>query len=126
MAHCAPNYIPLNKKNQTAFKNPPSSVRDVKKATKDMRDRAEDDRKLNPSKYGSIREFDLGLCYETWFTAKSCRFGNDCPWRHEELTPREEAWMLSMGANCVEGMKGCRMLPERPKVTDWDIKIAGQ
>lgn len=133
MARLPPNYISRNKKNQSAFNNPPPTVRDLREVTHYMGSSTfKDPRafgyvydgKLKSSKYGSLETLDLDLCLETWITAKSCRLGNDCLWCHEELTTREALWMISMGANCVEGLKGCRMLPERPKMTVWNVFIA--
>jgi hypothetical protein len=31
------------------------------------------DGKVNPTKYGSIQKFDLGLCYETFYMLEACR-----------------------------------------------------
>ncbi|KAF2464790.1 uncharacterized protein BDR25DRAFT_361327 [Lindgomyces ingoldianus] len=54
------------------------------------------DGKVNPGKYGSTLEFDLGLCYTTFCTGKFCEFGLLCPYRHHPLTRQEMDWIASL------------------------------
>jgi hypothetical protein len=73
--------------------------------------------KLNPSKYGSIREKDLGLCYETFFTSKVCKHGSRYRWRHGKLTQEECEWVLALGANCLHRMVCCWSAGGLPELT---------
>lgn len=50
------------------------------------------DGKLRPTLYGSNQLFDIGLCYETFYTSEPCRLGDECYWRHEELSIKERLW----------------------------------
>ncbi|KAH7077581.1 hypothetical protein BKA63DRAFT_592777 [Paraphoma chrysanthemicola] len=58
--------------------------------------------KLSPSKYASIGTEDLGQCYETIYTLKSCKHGRACRWRHTFLTEDEREWIQRLGGNCVQ------------------------
>lgn len=51
------------------------------------------DGKVNPSAYGSILQYDLGLCYCTFKTMFECEMGVRCPWRHHPLSKREKQWI---------------------------------
>lgn len=80
----------------------------------------DDDHKVNPSRYESIKECDLGLCYETFFTTKSCRYGQDCPWRHSELVQVERDFLEKLRATDVlRSMDKWRCYPEVPERTGW-------
>ncbi|KAF2023468.1 hypothetical protein EK21DRAFT_118723 [Setomelanomma holmii] len=75
--------------------------------------------KVNPSKYGSILQKDLGLCYETFFTSESCRHGSRCRWRHDELTMKECQWLEALGARCVLRLVVAWETPKIPELTQW-------
>jgi hypothetical protein len=101
----ASKYIPFLSKFSSASKSPSIAgnlvtytlyVQPFQHGVPDSKVRYNDG-KLNPSKYGSIMELDLRLCYEAFFTMKPCRFGNCCRWRHGKLADGEIAWMRMLG-----------------------------
>ncbi|KAF2110389.1 hypothetical protein BDV96DRAFT_603972 [Lophiotrema nucula] len=47
--------------------------------------------------YGGDGSNDLGLCYCTWLTRYACQFGEDCVWRHDQLTDEEIEWFRLSG-----------------------------
>jgi hypothetical protein len=82
---------------------------------------AENNGKVNPSKYGSIKEYDLGLCYKTFYTGEACRHGTKCPWRHAPLRDDERAWMAELGAKAaIDLMDLACTMPCRPEASLWD------
>jgi len=70
--------------------------------------RAWTDGKIIPPKYGSIKELDLDLCYETFFSDKDCRHGGRCQWRHAFFGRRSEV--------------GSRVLVEKVLLTSWNMR----
>jgi len=81
------------------------------------------DGKVNPSKYGSIKELDLGLCYETFFSDKDCRHGGRCRWRHAFFRPEERSWISSLGAKgVVDLMEYAWRTPHAPVCSAFDIQ----
>jgi hypothetical protein len=52
--------------------------------------------RVNPTRYGSIRAKDLGLCQETFLENRACCHGMACPWRHQSLTDEERAWIAKL------------------------------
>jgi hypothetical protein len=83
------------------------------------------DGKLRPTAYGSTKFFDLGLCYETFYTAKMCRMGAACCWRHAALTWEEKVWLFMLRAKNVEFMEACRRYPHEPESTPWHLALRG-
>ncbi|KAF1842215.1 uncharacterized protein K460DRAFT_409633 [Cucurbitaria berberidis CBS 394.84] len=80
----------------------------------------ENDFKLNPVRYGSTFDKDLGLCYEAFFTYKACRFGTFCKWRHDSLTDEEKAWITELRAShALAWIEECYHTPETPALKDW-------
>jgi hypothetical protein len=77
------------------------------------------DGKVRPTLYGSTQLYDLGLCYETFYTTQPCRLGFACFWRHEPLTLEEKSWLRALGARNLEYMEACRVCPQRPERTFW-------
>jgi hypothetical protein len=79
------------------------------------------DGKLNPKRYGSIKELDLGLCYEAFFTKQTCRFRSQCRWRHDGLTEDKIVWMVSLGtkAEAIAWMHTCWRSPSKSQLTPW-------
>ncbi|KAF2819012.1 hypothetical protein CC86DRAFT_413388 [Ophiobolus disseminans] len=76
--------------------------------------------KANATRYGSISQLDLGLCFETFFSPESCLHDNRCRWRHSPLTKAETAWLSNLGAESVEVyMKHNRCTPSEPEPTPW-------
>ncbi|KAL5410535.1 hypothetical protein PMIN04_010590 [Paraphaeosphaeria minitans] len=51
------------------------------------------DGKVNPSAYGSVLQYDFGLCYCTFRTPYMCEMGIRCPWRHHPLSSCEKQWI---------------------------------
>lgn len=133
LARLNPSYMPFENK-KLFFKESPATVRNLKIVTKYMGHFTKDDcnhfgfvydGKVNPTKYGSVSQRDLGLCYETFLTTNPCRLGKACLWRHKNLDESEVHWMDSIGANCVHGMKECCVSPQQPECTKWDIHVVG-
>jgi hypothetical protein len=125
-----PSYIPYQIK-EFFFQVPPAAARDLSVVTSQLKLYTKEDPKyfgfeydgkVNPSKYGSILVFDLGLCYETFFIPRTCRLGSACPWRHVELSAQETAWMSALGARCVAYMVYSQSVPVAPKITSWDVR----
>jgi len=79
------------------------------------------DAKLRPTQYGSTRFFDLGLCYEMFYTTKMCRMGTACCWRHAAPTWEEKVWLLMLRAINVEFMEYCHCHPLHPESTFWHL-----
>lgn len=79
------------------------------------------DGKVNPTRYSSVKEKDLGLCYETFFSDKGCRHQVRCRWRHAPLTYSERRWMSRLGAEGVADlMEYAWEMPLRPYKSFWD------
>jgi len=78
------------------------------------------DGKVNPSRYNSTSTKDLGLCYETYFTNKACRYGSQCRWRHARLKEEERRWLRELGATeVVAFMDSMWAEPFVPESTPW-------
>jgi hypothetical protein len=60
--------------------------------------------RVNPKRYGSIHDKDLGLCQDTFLEKTACRRGVRCPWRHRALVLEERDWIekLEGGARFLE------------------------
>jgi hypothetical protein len=109
----------------------PASVRDLRKYTELVLVyvaflptplRYLSDGKLRPTMYGANQLFDLGLCYEVFFTLEPCRLGSECFWRHAALTDEEVAWMYKLGAEkTVEKMDMCYLWPRYPEPSAWPL-----
>lgn len=79
------------------------------------------DGKVNPSAYGSVLQYDLGLCYCTFKTSFECEMGVRCPWRHHPLSKQEKDWIEDIARD-----KGRRFLEEADRC--WatpDIPVPG-
>ncbi|ORX94934.1 hypothetical protein BCR34DRAFT_608119 [Clohesyomyces aquaticus] len=64
--------------------------------TKNFRFRHSDG-KVNPGRYGFVRELDLGLCYTTFLTESKREYSTHCPYRHHPLTVPGIDWIESLG-----------------------------
>ena len=67
--------------------------RHVTRANRNLPKFRNGDGKVNPSAYGSVLQYDLGLCYCTFKTLFECEMGVRCPWRHHPLSMREKQWI---------------------------------
>jgi hypothetical protein len=68
------------------------------------------DGRVNPPRYGSNLDKDLGLCQTTFLEKKMvCRKGMRCPWRHQALTRDERIW--------IKKLEGGERFLERPTRT---------
>ena len=76
------------------------------------------DGKVNPSAYGSVLQYDFGLCYCTFRTLYACEMGIRCPWRHHPLSAREKDWIEEIarekGKRFVEEAERCWASPDVP------------
>ncbi len=76
------------------------------------------DGKVNPSAYGSLRDYDLGLCYTTFKTRKPCEMGVRCPWRHHPLSTLETRWIVRIGGekgrDFLDGVNAWYDVPDVP------------
>ncbi|KAJ4348607.1 uncharacterized protein N0V89_009985 [Didymosphaeria variabile] len=68
------------------------------------------DGKVNPSAYGSVLQYDFGLCYCTFRTMYMCEMGTRCPWRHHPLSAREKEWVKEIARE-----KGTHFIQEAEK-----------
>jgi hypothetical protein len=117
--------IPIFEASPPAARNPKDITEFMKKFTRASRSHFgfDDNGKIDPTKYGSISSFDLGLCYETHFTHQSYRLDSACIWRHSELTSTERSWIVSLGANRLGHLDECQSCSVRPVTTRWDMVI---
>ena len=76
------------------------------------------DGKVNPSAYGSVLQYDLGLCYCTFKTTFQCEMGVRCPWRHHPLSAQEKDWIEDIardkGRRFIEEADRCWATPDIP------------
>ncbi|KAK7185309.1 hypothetical protein PSPO01_08425 [Paraphaeosphaeria sporulosa] len=76
------------------------------------------DGKVNPSAYGSVLQYDFGLCYCTFRTPYMCEMGIRCPWRHHPLSSREKQWIHEIahrkGEQFTEEADKCWATPDVP------------
>jgi hypothetical protein len=76
------------------------------------------DGKVNPSAYGSVLQYDFGLCYGTFRTLYMCEMGIRCPWRHHPLSAREKAWIEEVargkGTYFIQVTDKCWASPDVP------------
>ncbi|KAF1965906.1 hypothetical protein BU23DRAFT_603958 [Bimuria novae-zelandiae CBS 107.79] len=76
------------------------------------------DGKVNPSAYGSVLQYDFGLCYCTFKTVHECEMGVRCPWRHHSLSAREKGWIEEIarekGRRFIEHAEKCWAEPDVP------------
>ena len=105
----------------------PSTVEDLTDAAEFVSKQFEffknSDGKLNPGKYGSQPSKDFGLCYDTFWTGYQCAYGQACPWRHEALNAKEEAFIASLGfQKALDRFKDCRSRAQQKK-SAWDLCV---
>ncbi|KAI2478167.1 hypothetical protein Ptr902_10362 [Pyrenophora tritici-repentis] len=74
--------------------------------------------KVAPSIYGSMSCHDLGLCFATFLTRKSCEMGLGCPWRHHPLSIAEKIWIIeygkTRGKEFLGNVERCYTTPQMP------------
>ncbi|KAF2443572.1 hypothetical protein P171DRAFT_40556 [Karstenula rhodostoma CBS 690.94] len=76
------------------------------------------DGKVNPSAYGSVLQYDFGLCYCTFRTPYICEMGIRCPWRHHPLSSGEKQWIQDIahgkGEHFIQEADKCWASPDVP------------
>jgi hypothetical protein len=116
-------------RQSSLYNEAPVSVFDLRRYEAQLfPDRNANNYRVNPTRYGSVRAKDLGLCQETFLEDKACRYGMECPWRHQSLTEEERAWIAKLegGPQFPARSDAKYAIPCKPVISSFSAMVGAQ